>query len=127
VVDDRRLDVLVLLVAILHRETFWNLAANNVNQVTLVAAEAHVRIAANNANQVTLVAAGAHVRIILAMDRHQDDAKVQEMACRALVNLAEDNANQVTTWQPERTCASSARWTGTKTTRKCRSWPAARS
>ncbi len=36
----------------------------------------------NDANQVTLRAAGAHVLIILAMDRHQDDAQVQEMACR---------------------------------------------
>ncbi len=36
----------------------------------------------NDANQVTLRAAGAHVLIIRAMDRHQDDAQVQELACR---------------------------------------------
>ena len=51
---------------------------------------------ANDANKVTLVAAEAHVRIIRAMDRHQDDAKVQLSACGALWNLARNDANQVT-------------------------------
>ncbi len=45
---------------------------------------------------MTLVAAEAHVRIIRAMDRHQDDAQVQEKACSALWILAANNANQVT-------------------------------
>ncbi len=42
------------------------------------------------------MAAEAHVRIIRAMDRHQDDAKVQATACGALWNLAANDANQVT-------------------------------
>jgi hypothetical protein len=50
----------------------------------------------NNANQVTLVAAEAHVRIIRAMDRHQYNAKVQETACSALLSLATNDANKVT-------------------------------
>ncbi len=50
----------------------------------------------NNAKQVTLVAAEAHVRIIRAMDRHQDDAKVQAAACRALRNLTLNDANKMT-------------------------------
>ena len=41
------------------------------------------------------MAAEAHVRIIRAMDRHQDDAQVQEKACGALMNLAVNDANQV--------------------------------
>ncbi len=38
----------------------------------------------------------AHVRIIHAMDRHQDDAQVQEEACGALWELVLNDANQVT-------------------------------
>jgi hypothetical protein len=120
-----------------------DLADSDANQVTLMAAEAHVRIigamdrhqddaqvqekACNNANQVTLVAAEAHVRIIRAMDRHQDDARVQLEACSALWSLAVNDANQVTLVAAEahRTYASSARWTGTKMTREC-SWAPAR-
>jgi hypothetical protein len=95
-----------------------NLAANDANEVTLMAAKTHVRIvramdrhrddaqvqkkvcgalsnlAFNDANQVTPVAAGAHVRIIRAMNRHQDDAQVQEMACVALWNLATNKRQQ---------------------------------
>ena len=55
-----------------------------------------MRLALNVVNKVTLVAAEAHVSIIRAMDRHQDDAQVQETACGALWNLAANNANQVT-------------------------------
>jgi hypothetical protein len=97
----------------------WDLAVNDANQMTLMAAEAHVRIiramdrhqddsqvqkaacgalwnlAVNNANQVTLVAAEAHVRIIRAMDRHEDDARLQENALDALWTLAGNNANKV--------------------------------
>jgi hypothetical protein len=43
----------------------------------------------------TLVAAEAHVLIIRAMDRHQDDARVHEWACRALSNLALNDANKM--------------------------------
>ncbi len=70
------------------------------------------------------LAAEAHVRIIHAMDRHEDDAQVQVMACGALWNLAVNDANQAR--QLKRTCASSTRWAGTKTTRNCRRRPAAR-
>jgi hypothetical protein len=97
-----------------------NLAVNDADQVTLMAAEAHVRIiramdrhqddaqvlleaclalmnlALNDANKVTLVAAEAHVCIIREMDRHQGDAQVQETACGALWNLAVNDADQVT-------------------------------
>jgi hypothetical protein len=52
-------------------------------QVQLKACAAFWNLAFNNANKVTLMAAGVHVRIIRAMDRHQDDAKVQHMACGA--------------------------------------------
>ena len=45
-------------------------------QVQLEACIALGNLAMNDANKVTLVAAGAHVRIIRAMDRHQDDARV---------------------------------------------------
>ncbi len=38
----------------------------------------------------------AHVRIIRAMDRHQDYAQVQIMACNALMSLAANNADEVT-------------------------------
>jgi hypothetical protein len=61
----------------------------------------------------------AHVHVIRAMDRNQDDAQVQLEACDALRDLADNDANQMTR-QPKCTCASSARWTGTETTRKCR-------
>jgi hypothetical protein len=44
-------------------------------------------LAVNDANHVTLMATGVHVRIISAMDRHQDDARVQEAACGALSSL----------------------------------------
>ena len=47
-------------------------------QVQLEACIALGNLAMNDANKVTLVAAGAHVRIIRAMDRHHDDARVQE-------------------------------------------------
>ena len=52
-------------------------------------------LALNDANQVTLMAAEAHVRIIRAMDRHQDDARVQENACGALMKLALNDANKM--------------------------------
>jgi hypothetical protein len=55
-----------------------------------------LNLALNDANQVTLMAAEAHVRIIRAMDRHQDDAQVQEKACGALMNLALNDANKMT-------------------------------
>jgi hypothetical protein len=41
-------------------------------------------LAANNANKMTLMAAEAHLSILHAMDRHQDSEKVQENACSAL-------------------------------------------
>ncbi len=62
----------------------------------MTACSALLNLATNNANQVTLMAAEAYVRITRAMDRHQDDAKVQEMACGALRNLAVNDVNQVT-------------------------------
>ena len=65
-------------------------------QVQLEACDALCDLADNDANQVTLMAAGVHVRIIRAMDRHQDDAQVQEKACGALCYLAVNDANQVT-------------------------------
>jgi hypothetical protein len=42
------------------------------------------------------MAAEAHVRIIRAMDRHQDEAQVQEKACSTLQNLAFNDANEMT-------------------------------
>ena len=65
-------------------------------QVQLEACIALGNLAVNDANQVTLMAAEAHVRIIRAMDRHQDDAQVQEKACGALMNLALNDANKMT-------------------------------
>ncbi len=80
----------------------WNLAINDANKATLVEAKAHLRIiramdlyqnyakvqtkscgalaslAANETNQVTLMVAVPS--IIRAMDRHQDDAKLE--TCR---------------------------------------------
>ncbi len=53
-------------------------------------------LALNDANRVTLMAAEAHLRIIRAMDRHQDNARVQEKACGALFSLAVNDANRVT-------------------------------
>ncbi len=61
------------------------------------------RLTSNDAYQGTLVAAEAHVRIIRAMDRHQDDAQVQESACIALSDLAAvSDANQATRVAAER-------------------------
>jgi hypothetical protein len=72
-------------------------------------------LAFNNDNQVTLVAAEAHVRIIRTMDRHRDDAQVQETACGALMNLAENNANQVTLVAAEaHVCISASPQSGRK-------------
>ncbi len=53
-------------------------------------------LAVIDANKVTHVAAEAHVRIIRAMDRHQDDERLQEKACGALRRLAHNDTNYVT-------------------------------
>jgi hypothetical protein len=53
-------------------------------QVQLEACNAIWDLAVNDANQMMLVAAGVHVRIIRAMDRHQDDVRVQKAACGVL-------------------------------------------
>jgi hypothetical protein len=60
---------------------------------TGVHAFAFMNLALNDANQVTLMVVGVHVRILRAMDRHRDDANVQDKACSALCNL---DANKLT-------------------------------
>jgi hypothetical protein len=52
-----------------------------------------------------------------AMDRHQDNVKVQEVACGALRNLEENRHEQGDALGSRSGGASSARWTGTKTMR----------
>jgi hypothetical protein len=56
-------------------------------KVQTAACLALCNLALNNANKVTLMAAEAHVRIIRAMDRHQDDAQVQEAAAACAANM----------------------------------------
>ncbi len=54
-------------------------------QVQLKACNALWNLAVNNANHVTLMAAEAHVHIIRAMGRHQDDAQMQGNAAFGLL------------------------------------------
>ena len=53
-------------------------------------------LAWNDANKVTIVAAGAIPVILEAMTAHAGHEGVNECGCRALANLASNNANRVT-------------------------------